>query len=504
MRNQEMKKYKAHILVVEDSYTQAMKLQYFLENNGYRISVAHTGPMALAFLNSSVQDLPDFIISDVVMPEMDGYELCRIIKSDKNLQQIPVLLLTNLSEPDDIIRGLECNADHFVTKPYNEEFLLSRLHYILINEKIRSQTSSNMGIQLYFAGKKHMINSNRIQILDLLLSTYENVLLKKKELEKANQELQAAVFTIEQMEGEYRSVFQKTADAIFIVSRDSRILFTNPAGESLFGQNWKEMVGQNFEFPIREGSSTICRKTLESGKNLMIEVISEPIEWQERNAWLVTVRDITVFEQMRQYLQTSVATLKETISGTMQAIGRLIENRTPFATGHPRRVADLACAIAEELRLSEEKINGLRLAAYIHNIGYIQLPEEILNREGRLSESEREMIRSHTRIAYNFFQESSFPWPIADILLQHHERWDGSGYPDGISGENILIEARILAVADVMDAMSSPRPHRPALGPEKALSHISANRGILFDPEVADVCLRLFREKKYKLNGNDK
>ncbi|MDM8535390.1 response regulator [Desulfobacterales bacterium HSG17] len=487
-----------HILVIEDSFTQAMKLQYLLENNGYQTSVAHTGTMAIGLLNAADSKLPNIIISDVVMPEMDGYELCKIIKSDKRLKDIPILLLTNLSEPDDIIKGLECNADHFITKPYDEQFLLSRLHYVLINERIRTQTSSNMGIQIYFSGKKHMINSNRIQILDLLLSTYENVLHKKKELENANRELQSAIFTIEKMESEYRSVFQKTADAIFIVSRDSRILFTNPAGESLFEKTIKEIIGNNFEFPIREGLPTICHKTLESGRKIMLEIISESIEWQEHDTWLVTARDITTFEKMRNHLQASVGNLKETINGTMQAIGKIIENKTPFAQGRSQRVAELACRIADELNLPEEKISGLRLAAHIHNIGYVQLPDEILNKSGKLNQEELEIIRSHTKIAYDFFYDTEFPWPIAQILLQHHERWNGSGYPDGISGQNILIEARILAVADVVNAMSSTRPHRQALAQDKTLKHIADSRGILFDPDIVDACLRVFGKEHIK------
>lgn len=492
MKNIKTNKENVHILVIEDSFTQAMKLQYLLENHGYKSSVAHTGTMALGLLNSPNAKLPDIIISDVIMPEMDGYELCRIIKTDKRLKNIPVLLLTNLSEPDDIIKGLECNADHFITKPYEEQFLLSRLHYVLINERIRNNTASNMGIQIYFSGKKHMINSNRIQILDLLLSTYENVLHKKKELENANMELQTAIFTIEKMEGEYRSVFQKTADAIFIVGRNSRILFANPAGESLFEKSIKNIIGNVFDFPIREGVSTICHKTLESGRKIMIDIISESIEWQDQDAWLVTARDITSFEKMRNHLQSSVSNLKDTINGTMQAIGKLIENKTPFAQGCSRRVAELSCRIAEALNLPDDKISGLRLAAHIHNIGYVQLPDEVLNKNGPLNRDELEIIKSHTKIAYNYFNDAEFPWPIAQILLQHHERWNGSGYPDGISGKNILIEARILAVADVFNALSSKRPHRPALAQEEALEHISKNTNILFDPDVVDACLKIF------------
>lgn len=476
------------VLIVEDSLTQALKLQYFLEQNGYRVSITPNGPEAIVLLTTG--DLPDIIISDVVMPGMDGFEMCTIIKSDKRFKHIPILLLTNLSEPDDIIKGLECNADQFITKPYDEQFLLSRIQYILINEKIRNETTTDMGIQIFFAGKRHKINSNRIQILDLLLSTYENVLHKKKELEQANKELQTAIGTIEQLELEYRYIFQKTTDAIFVVSRKNCILFANPASEALLKQSVQELIGQPFEFPIQEKSPAIYGKILENNKSAVFEVKSEPITWQEQPAFLVTVRDITIFEQTRQDLQTNIVSLKDTISGTMQAIGKVIEHKAPFIAGHPRRVADLAYRIAFEMGLPEDKINGTRMAAYIHNIGYVQLSGEILNKHDVLTEAELEMVRSHTRIAYNFFNEIKFPWPLADILLQHHERWDGSGYPSGLCGEEILLEARILAVADVVDAMVSNRPHRPAHGLKESLEHLSANKGILYDPNVVDACLK--------------
>lgn len=196
------------ILIVEDSPTQAIKLQFLLEQNNYRVSVAQNGLDAVTFLE---KHRPTLIISDIVMPKMDGFELCRKIKKDKNLKNIPVILLTTLSEPEDIVKGLTCGADNFITKPFEETFLLSRIEYILVNKEIRQNLTAKMGIELFFAGKKHFIRSDRMQILDLLFSTYEGAIQKGRELEHANKELRKTRDELkaltEQLE---QKVFQRT------------------------------------------------------------------------------------------------------------------------------------------------------------------------------------------------------------------------------------------------------------------------------------------------------
>ncbi len=186
------------ILVAEDSVTQAVKLQYLLEHHHYKVVVARNGLEALSFVE---KQRPEMIISDIVMPEMDGYELCRKIRANERLKGIPILLLTSLSEPEDIIRGLESGADNFLTKPYDEKLLLSRVQYILINQRIRQNPTSDMGIEIFFAGKRHFINSDRIQILDLLFSTYESAVQQKRDLERVNKELKDALDTIKTLHG---------------------------------------------------------------------------------------------------------------------------------------------------------------------------------------------------------------------------------------------------------------------------------------------------------------
>lgn len=187
-----------HILVVEDSFTQAVRLQSLLEENGYRVTTAANGAEALSLLERTQ---PTLVISDIVMPGMDGYELCRRIKSVAKTAGIPVILVTQLSEPEDILKGLECGADNFITKPYEEAFLLSRIQYILINRRLRAKVCTDMGLEVFFANRRHFITSDRIQILDLLFSTYESALQKARELERANKKLQEALETIKTLQG---------------------------------------------------------------------------------------------------------------------------------------------------------------------------------------------------------------------------------------------------------------------------------------------------------------
>ncbi|MCX7843973.1 MAG: HD-GYP domain-containing protein [Candidatus Bipolaricaulota bacterium] len=167
--------------------------------------------------------------------------------------------------------------------------------------------------------------------------------------------------------------------------------------------------------------------------------------------------------------------------------------REPYTAGHQRRVAELACAIAQELGLSAERIQGLRVAALLHDVGKaLFVPIEILSKPGKLTDLEMALIREHPRAGYEILRRVEFPWPVAEIVHQHHERLDGSGYPRGLKGEAILLEARILAVADVVEAMSSHRPYRPALGVEAALAEIREKAGKLYDPKVVEACLRVF------------
>lgn len=204
-------------------------------------------------------------------------------------------------------------------------------------------------------------------------------------------------------------------------------------------------------------------------------------------------------KQALRELRTANAALHATLDDTIDALASSLEMRDPYTAGHQQRVAALACAMAEEMGLPDPVIDAIRMAGRVHDIGKISVPSEILSKPSRLKENEMSLIKEHARVGFEILSKVRFQSPIAKIVLQHHERINGTGYPEGLRGPDILLEARIIAVADVVEAISSHRPYRPALGIDTALHEITKNKGALYDSEVVDACLRLFNAKDYKL-----
>jgi HD-GYP domain-containing protein (c-di-GMP phosphodiesterase class II) len=202
---------------------------------------------------------------------------------------------------------------------------------------------------------------------------------------------------------------------------------------------------------------------------------------------------------MQLELQHSFENLKKVMNSTVQAITRTIDKRDPYTSGHQHRVADLSRSIAREIGFSENEIEGIYIAAAIHDIGKISIPAEILSKPVQLSDIEISLIQAHSQTGYDILKGIKFPWPIAEIVLQHHERLDGSGYPRGLAGDDILMAARIIGVADVVETMASHRPYRPSIGIDKALEEITQNKGILYEPLVVDACLEIFNNKNFQL-----
>jgi PAS domain S-box-containing protein len=208
-------------------------------------------------------------------------------------------------------------------------------------------------------------------------------------------------------------------------------------------------------------------------------------------------RDISQRKKLEQERGRHEQQLRDMLVQTIHSMALTVEKRDPYTAGHQGRVADLAVAIGHELGLSEHSIQGLRLGSMIHDIGKIYIPAEILNRPGRLTPQEMALIRTHPEVGYDIVKDIDFIWPVKEVILQHHERPDGSGYPGGLKGDEIALEARIVAAADVMEAISSHRPYRPALGVERGLEEIRKGRGARYDPDVVDACLGLFAEKRF-------
>jgi HD-GYP domain-containing protein (c-di-GMP phosphodiesterase class II) len=246
--------------------------------------------------------------------------------------------------------------------------------------------------------------------------------------------------------------------------------------------------------------------------------LKERLVWQLGDRWLETVVDpmreegritgyvhfifdVTERKKTEARLKDAADQLRQMMDGSIRAIASTLEMRDPYTAGHQRRVADLACAMATEMKMPEDQIEGLRIACYVHDIGKIAVPAEILAKPSKLSEHEFGIIKTHSQFGADVLKEIDFIWPVAEATLQHHERLDGSGYPNHLKAGKIIPEARILAVADVVEAMCSHRPYRPALGIPKALQEIADGRGTRYDTKAVDVCTKLFRKKHFQFKS---
>ncbi len=332
----------------------------------------------------------------------------------------------------------------------------------------------------------------------------------KKELVKKTRSLPESEHTC-------RLLVENTLDGVYILAPPHGFEYVNSAFARLAGYDAAEICKKDFPYIqlIHPDDRGILRKRKamgEAGKKLparfIVRVMGKDggFKYVENSAAVLpgkklriigTVRDITEQKKAEKDSQELTDKLRRSLGNTIKAIVLTVEIKAPFTSGHQRRVADLARAIATEMGLSKDMIDGIRSAGAIHDLGMIGVPAEILSKSSRLTELEYGLIKTHPQLAFGILKDIEFVWPIASIILQHHERLNGSGYPGGLSGESILLEARILAVADVVEAMSSHRPYRPSLGIKEALLEISRNRGILYDAHAADACLQLFKEKHY-------
>ena len=327
--------------------------------------------------------------------------------------------------------------------------------------------------------------------------------------------------TLRQSEQKYRNIFENSIEGIFQSTLEGQFISINSAMARIHGyESPEEMIMsitnigkqlyvdpeerkryknlleehgivENFESQFYRKDGTIMWISLTtravndtSGKVLYYEGI---------------VEDITSRKQAEEKLKQTAEKLRKTLAGTIQAMSLIVETRDPYTSGHQKRVSSLARVIAQEMGLSKDITENVRMAGIIHDIGKISVPAEILSKPTKLSNMEFGLIKFHPQSGYDILKDVELPYPIAKTVLQHHERLNGSGYPQGLKGENIILEARILAVADVVEAMASHRPYRPAKGVDVALEEIEKNKGILYDAEVVEVCAKLFREKGFKL-----
>ncbi|RLC38791.1 MAG: PAS domain S-box protein [Candidatus Coatesbacteria bacterium] len=318
----------------------------------------------------------------------------------------------------------------------------------------------------------------------------------------------------------FKTIFDSTIDAMFIYDMDGNFIEVNRTACERLGYTYEEFLSMKLskiyapEFynalllkidELKKRGNTLFETVMISkdGRKIPMEVNSQIINFGGKKTILSIARDITERKLAEESLWQSFKTLKKSLESIITIMNKIMGTRDPYTALHQKRVAKLATAIAEEMNLPEEQLEGTRLSASIHDIGKIYLPAEILSKPSKLNHLELNLIQSHPWVGYDILKSIEFPWPIAEIVLQHHERMDGSGYPQGLEGDDILVEARILGVADVVEAMTSHRPYRPAHSIETALNEIDKNKGILYDTKIVDICIHLFTENVFNFEGNN-
>jgi PAS domain S-box-containing protein len=323
---------------------------------------------------------------------------------------------------------------------------------------------------------------------------------------------------ITESEERFRSLSEYAPDIIYTIDFYGAFTYVNPAWRRILGHRNEEVIGKDFisfvrgeQIPVYDSLFNKVRSERETiqdligtlvhtdGSDRYFSISGAPnIDSEGRMIGIVgTLKDVTELMHSDAKLKQSLEKIQTALDSTIQAISKIVESRDPYTAGHQERVARLAVAIASKMDLSEDLIASIRLAATLHDVGKINVPAEILSRPRLLNNIEMGMIRMHPEIGYGILASIEFPYPVAQIVLQHHEKMDGSGYPAGLKGENIRLEARILVVADVVEAMATHRPYRPSLGLEKTLEEISLHKGILYDETIVNTCLELFAEKSF-------
>ncbi|MCX8023409.1 MAG: response regulator [Syntrophorhabdaceae bacterium] len=488
-------------LIVDDDKDNLYFLEVLLKSKGFEVYLASNGAQALEIAK---RNPPDIVISDILMPVMDGFSLCRKWKTDVMLKDIPFIFYTaTYTDPKDEKFALSLGADIFIIKP-KDPFEWDDILNSIILEKQKGLKP--LGEEMEF------------------FRQYNEILFKKLEkkimdLENAHKKLTIQDDALQRNEKFLESIVENIPDMIFVKEVENlNFVMFNRAGEELLGYSREELIGKNdYDFFPKEQADFFTAKDREvlaskqlvdipeetiKTKNLGERILHTKkipiIEKEGRYCFLMGIsEDITEHKRAEESLREAMEKLKKMFSSIIKVISTIIEFRDPYTAGHQSRVGKIACALAKEIGFPDDRAENIYMAGNIHDIGKISIPAEILSKPSQLTSIEMALIKTHPQSGYSILKDVELPYPVKDMILQHHERLDGSGYPYGLKGDDILIESKILAVSDVVEAISSHRPYRPACGIEVALDEIEKNRGILYDENVVDGCVKLFRERGF-------
>ena len=314
-----------------------------------------------------------------------------------------------------------------------------------------------------------------------------------------------------------QAFLRNASDGVYILDAEGKVLELSDSLCTMLGYTRAELVGAHVSLwnaqwnPLElqsvlgklaakaDRSEFETRHRRKDGTILDVEVSGQRLELSGQTLLYLSARDVTEKKRADRQILDQIEQLKSSVMSTVEVATVLNEMRDPYTAGHERRVAAIAAAIGAHLGFDENRQEGLRVAGHLHDVGKVIAPSEILSKPGKLGALEYQMIQGHAQAGFDVLKNVKFPWPVAEVALQHHERMDGGGYPQGLKGEAILLEARIMAVADVVEAMSSHRPYRSGLGIDEALAEVEGGGGTKYDRTVVEACLTLFREKGYSI-----
>ncbi|MDD2702791.1 MAG: HD-GYP domain-containing protein [Candidatus Omnitrophica bacterium] len=312
-----------------------------------------------------------------------------------------------------------------------------------------------------------------------------------EDLQESKEELQRSKLN-------FMNLVENDSDGIMVLDKKGLLCFVNPVAERILGHPKEKLLHSSIGYTLNNGDKREIEIEREGHPKIIAEIRGENVSWEGREAFMVTVRDVTYYRVAEEQIRESFEKLRRIQLETVEALSSAGEKRDPYTAGHQHRVAILSCAIAQELEFTDHQIDGIRVAGLLHDIGKIYVPDSILTKPDKLDVVEFEIVKDHPQFGYDILKPIEFPWPVAQIVLQHHERLDGSGYPNNLKDADILMESKIVAVADVIEAMSCDRPYRAALSMDVVLNEVIQKKGILFEPAVVEACRRLFTEKGFK------
>ena len=443
------------ILIVEDEKIIAEDIKNIIVKFNYRVPfIVANGEKAI---QKAAELRPDLILMDIMIEgDIDGIEAAKRIYREYG---IPIVFLTAYADEKIIKQAVKSFPFGYIVKPFEDRELRAVIE-----------------IALYKSKMEMAFWKNRSFLLKIIDTVPNNIFVKDKH-------------------GKYLMVNKSFAE-----------LF-NTVPKNMIGKTDKELIekskikNEELENLVKDDLKVILEKktvlipevsfSLGDGKKIWVQTTKVPLVSPDDPETMLGVSvDITALKNSFLRLQEL---MEETVNGLISAV----EMRDPYTAGHQRRVSLLANAIAVKMKLTKSQADGLRIAALVHDIGKINVPAEILSKPGKLSKTEFDLIKIHPQAGFEILSTINFPWPVAEIVLQHHEKIDGSGYPNGLKGDKIYLEARIIAVADLVEAFVSHRPYRPAFGIDYALNEINLKAGTLFDKNVVEACIELFNNNEF-------